>query len=106
MEDIIVTESGLVYAVMVVEECATPDLAGAYNLGVDECPNCESNNTCIVEYPLHSCPYHPLVPHCYMWYCCDCMLLYEYKLVGDANETYNQAKDSQTARDSRIPTTD
>ena len=96
MDDIIVTDLGRVVAVMVVEECATPDLTGAYNHGVDECPNCGSDNTCVVSHP---CVYHTFLPHCYMWYCQDCLLLYEYREVGDHAPNY-QTEDSQATRDS------
>lgn len=86
MEDIIVTTSGLVYAVMVVEELATPDMTGAYNHGVDECPQCGSNNTCVV---FHYCPHHLF--YCNMWHCIDCGLLYEYRLIGEARHEYFEA---------------
>ena len=102
MEDIIVTESGLVFAVMVVDTEGMPDFSTTINHGEQECPSCGSTDTMTVKHP---CPYHSM--DCYMWYCNDCLLLWEYRLVGEENaKVDNQTEDSQATRDSRIPTTD
>jgi len=78
LEDIIVDNLGLVWAVMVVEECA---IATTTAWRGEECPNCGSEDTYLAYY---NCPYHH--GECGMFYCCNCYILWEYKLVGEEPE--------------------
>lgn len=85
--DIQITKVGstvLIYETDVVEEYCCPDLSSSYNHEEYDCPNCSSDNTCIVKYP--NCPNHSLLLYCYVCFCLDCELAWENRLVEEYKE--------------------